>query len=351
MAFHSVKLTPQQIESWVAKHFVYKKRKSGAELLICNPFVPGDRGFKFNISTKLKKTKRGASGYWVYDWRPSASGYNGSFIKFVQNYKGLSFRDALKDICGTEISFSSLLPRTYAEEEDTELIIEMPENAIPIDNPKWPRLQKLALGYLKSRGITHKDATAYKLHYTPTMIVFPYIEYDMIVYWQARTFSKVIKQFLFPEISKSAFLYGFDNAEPGQPVYLTEAIFDALSIGPGGMAIGGATLQEEQRRKLRAINPSYIVLAPDNDTEGKASLYHNYNLLKSYYTIYYVLPPNPHKDWNDMVCSFKDKSQGISEVKEYVEKYAKKLTPFEAIKFRKETRRKKFDYLTSDLID
>lgn len=351
MAFRPVKLTQSQIELWIARHFVYKRRKGGDELLICNPFIPGDIGFKFNISTKLKKTRKGASGYWVYDWRPSASGNNGSFIKFVQNYKGLSFRDALKDICGADVNLRDLLPKNYVEVEEVELILEMPENAVPIDDPTWPRLQKLALNYLKSRGVTQKDAIAYKLHYTPTMIVFPYLEYDMIVYWQARVFSKEIKRFEFPEISKSAFLYGFDNAEPSQPIYLTEAIFCALTIGPGGMAIGGATLQEEQRRKLRAINPSYIVLCPDNDTEGKASLFHNYNLLKAYYTIYYVLPPDPHKDWNDFACYFEDKQEGKIAVREYIANNMKRLTPMDAIRFRKNARKKKFDYLTSDNID
>lgn len=351
MAYRPIKLTPQQIESWVAKHFVYKKRKGGVELLINNPFVPGDSGFKFNISTKLKKTKKGHEGYWVSDWRPSASGHNGSFIKFVQNYKGIPFRAAVKEICGSGVDFRSILSNSYIKEEDTEIILEMPENATPIDVPKWPKLQKLALNYLESRGVTKKDAMAYKLHYTPTMIVFPYLEYDMIVYWQGRVFSKEIKRFLFPETSKSAFLYGFDNAEPGQPVFLTEAIFCALSIGPGGMAIGGATMHDEQRRKLRALNPSYIVLCPDSDTEGKASLYHNYSLLKGYYTIYYVLPPDPHKDWNDFTCSFKDKSEGALAVREYINKNLKKLSPAAAIKFRLEARKKKFDFLTSDHID
>jgi len=341
--FRPIKLSPEQIEDWVARHFDYKKRRGGEELLINNPFIPGDSGFKFNISMYPKENKHKTTGHWVHDWRPSASMYNGSFIKFVMNYRGLDFRSALKEVCGDDIDLKAL-SRPYRkkkeeieEEEEPEIIMELPKLAVPIDNDKWPRLRKIALHYLAGRGITEKDAKAYKLHYTPTMIIFPYLEYGMIVYWQGRTFSKSVKQFEFPSYSnKSDFIYGFDYAEPGHPVFITEAIIDSMTLGPGGLGTGGASIIENQKRKIRAIGPSIVVLAPDNDQEGYSSLYKNYQLLRPYHKVHYVLPPDPYKDWNQMACGDKELDGiGIPKVRQYAQSNFKPVTTSVAIKYRK----------------
>lgn len=337
-----IKLTSNQIEAWVARFFEYKRRKGGEELLICNPFVPGDNSFKFNISTTLKTSKRSkCENYWVHDWRPSAQQYNSSFLKFVQRFKGCSFKEAVKDVCGSTVNLRALLDSQKPQQEKEDKIIqhlELPENAIPINDQKWPKFQELAIRYLESRGIRYNDAISFRVHYTPTKIIFPYLEYDEIVYWQGRSFSPAIKEFEFPDqrisgVGKSEFIYGFDNAEPGQPVYITEAIFDALTIGPGGLASGGATIVESQKRKIRALGPSYVVLAPDNDKEGLASIYKNWKLLSPYHTMYYVLPPHT-KDWNDWVKSSQDKQKTLIEIREYITNNIIKLTLANAIKFR-----------------
>lgn len=337
-----IKLTPSQIENWVARHFEYKRRKNGEELLICNPFIPGDNKYKFNISTVLKESKRSKrKNYWVHDWRPSAQQYNGSFLKFVQRYKGCSFKEAIKDVCGEGINLREILKspsKTLKTEEKTELRLKLPENAVPITDNKWPTFRELAICYLDSRGIPYNDAVSFRVYYTPTMVIFPYLEYDEIVYWQGRSFSPLIKTFEFPNehevgVGKTDFIYGFDNAEPSQPVYIAEAIFCALTIGPGGLASGGAGLAEPQKRKIRALGPSHIVLAPDNDKEGLASLYYNWKLLSPYYKIYYVLPPKT-KDWNDYIKKADNKELALKEIREYINNNIKELTLTKAIRFR-----------------
>jgi DNA primase len=171
------------------------------------------------------------------------------------------------------------------------------------------------------------------------MVIFPYLEYDEIVYWQGRSSSPFSKEFLFPDdsqsnLGKSHFIYGFDNAEVGCPLIITEAIFCALTIGPGGAASGGADLVNDQLRKIRMLNPSHIVLAPDNDEAGLASLYNNWKLLNPYYKIYFVLPPKPHKDWNDHVRHAKDKVSKLKELRQFISEEKKPLTLRDAIKFR-----------------
>lgn len=339
-----IKLTPDQIENWVARNFEYKRRKNGEELLICNPFVFGDNKYKFNISTVAKQSKNSKhSNYWVHDWRPSARQYSGSFLKFVQRYKGCTFKEAVKDVCGDGVNLKEILSgnnyyKRKKEKEKTIVRLELPENATPITNEKWPIFRQIAINYLESRGITYQDAVSFRIHYTPTMVIFPYLEYDEIVYWQGRSFSPLIKTFEFPDqkkvgVGKSDFIYGFDNAETGQPIYITEAIFDALTIGPGGVASGGAGLAGHQKRRIDALNPSYIVLAPDNDKEGKASIYTNWRLLNPYYNVLYVLPPKT-KDWNDHVKLAKDKKKALKEIRVYINENAKELNLATAIKFK-----------------
>jgi hypothetical protein len=336
-----IKLTQLQIENWVARHFEYKRRKGGEELLICNPFIPGDNKYKFNISTVLKESKRsGRANYWVHDWRPSAQQYNGSFLKFVQRYKGCTFKEAVKDVCGDGFDLKAILQsgKPIVREEESICRLELPPNATPITSDKWPIFKEIAIRYLESRGIYYNDAVSFRIHYTPTMVVFPYIEYDDIVYWQGRSFSPLIKTFEFPDqrkvgVGKSDFIYGFDTAEPGCPIYITEAIFDALTIGAGGIASGGAGLSESQKRKIRALGPSHIVLTPDNDEEGLASLYTNWKLLSPYYKIYYVLPPDT-KDWNEVVKKAEDKVAALKEIRSYIHSNQKELTMARAIRFR-----------------
>lgn len=341
----TIKLTPEQIERWVSRHFEYKRRKNGEELLICNPFVPGDHGFKFNISTVPKKSKKSdRENYWVHDWRPSAQQYNGSFLKFVQRFKGCSFKEALKDVCGEGADLRFILDQSKPLEKNEPQIqrLELPISAVPITSDKNPKFKELAVKYLASRGINYNDAVSFRVHYTPTMVIFPYLEYDEIVYWQGRSLSPAIKTFEFPDqrkvgVGKADFIYGFDNAEPGQPAFLSEAIFDALTVGPGGLAMGGAKLSETQVRKIKALNPSKIVLCPDNDTEGFSSIYQNWVLLNPYFDIYYVLPPET-KDWNDWVKLADDKQTALKAVRSYISKHTQKLTMSKAIKFRMNAR-------------
>lgn len=338
-----IKLTPDQIESWVARHFEYKRRKGGDEILICNPFVHSDNKFKFNISTVLRETKKGAAGYWVHDWRPSASQFNMSFIRFVQLYKNISFKEALKEICGEGIDLKSILRYSKPAIEEptetppTEIIVQLPPSALPIAVESPSKIRTIAINYLKSRCVSYELAVEQQIHYTGTSIVFPYLEYDAIVYWQSR--SIIDKVFEFPDVrkvkvGKADFIYGFDNAEPHQPVYVAEAIFGALTIGPGGLATGGASMGENQRRKIRAINPSKVVLAPDNDEEGIASIYKNFQLISPYFETHYVLPPKPYKDWNDLAKSVANKEMGRKLVRMYIEKHAKLLSLREIVKLR-----------------
>jgi DNA primase len=293
-------LKSSQIEDWVRRHFDYKRRHNGDELLLNNPF-DGDINFKFNVNT--------VKGV-CHDWRPGHQQHDGSFIRFVQKYKNISFYEAIQEICGQDVDLKSILhPHSEVSDEPEDDVIpdvSMPPGSKSFrDNNTSSKIQKIALSYLESRGITLGIACKHDLHYGGDRIYFPYYEYGIQVYWQSRSIHS--KTFEFPDlktagIGKESFLYGFDNAEPSQSVFIVESIFNAMTIGDGAVSSGGASMGLPQAKKVRALGPDCVVLAPDRDWEGVMSIIKNAELIQSVVNIDIkcVIPPRPYKDWNEM---------------------------------------------------
>jgi hypothetical protein len=333
-----IRIKPEQIEAWIARHFNYKSKKNGEELLICNP--DGDKKFNLRISTVQKelKNRRNKQGkplknYWVNDFRINHQQYNGSFINFVRAYKNLTFFEAMKEVTGQSLGQLRRGLRRKKEEEkepepeDAEDFLSLPPGARPIKKDDETRAAKMAVAYLeKRRAISIETAIRNSLHYTATSVIFPYIEYGIMVYWQWRsTFDKV---FGFPDegktgLAKTDFLYNFDNVEqPTDYIILVESIFNCLSIGDNCVATGGAKMSDEgkQIRKLKMLDPKVVILAPDHDEAGLKSLRTNYFLLKNDFNLACSIPPVQDEDWNDM-----DQRYGIGSARKYIENNTIKL--------------------------
>jgi DNA primase len=328
-----IRLRPEQIESWVAKHFEYKKRSGGKQLVINNPFN-GDTGWHFWISTyqsvpkkqqALPKHKQRAD-YYCHDFRPGA--WTGTFLKFVKEFRGIDYFEAAKEVRGGSAksirdAIRNEIAKIDQEEErpaiePEEAVIELPSGSKPFTEEKGSMAWKIAMKYLQSRRIDEQTAIENFVHYRPGSIVFPYIEYGMMVYWQER--SIIGKEFRNPDetrtgLQKSDFIYGFDNIEPSGTVILVESMFNSLSIGADTGATGGAEIIGKQMRKLRALNPQTIILAPDYDDAGIHSLKKNfYSLRELPAKLAYSLPPVPDMDWNDM-----DKERGKGAARRHIE--------------------------------
>jgi len=327
----SYRITPDQVEAWVARHFEYKTRRGGTELIMTNPFVPDDTQYKFNISLEPKYSKRDTEQklktFWVHDWRPHYQKWDSSFVKFVQRFKNCSFWEAIKDIGGT---YSRLIHFPYKkaekqEEIEPERIVELPTGSISF-REDGDTLRKIALNYLKRRKLTEDTVLSHDLHYSAAFVVFPYYEYGMMVFWQARDLLN--KRFTFPDtkttgLEKADYIYGFDHVEPLQDVYVVEAIIDALTIGDGALAIGGDSISKKQRRKIKALRPGRVILCPDNDDAGRVLIKSMYKEMRiKYPSLYFVLPPDPHKDWNDY-----EVAEGHGAARKYIESNAQKITP------------------------
>jgi DNA primase len=301
-----IHITSEQIEAWIISNFQFRKHKNGQEYRICNPF-DGDQKYKFNINI-IKGV--------CHDWRPGHQNFDGSIIRFVQRHKNISFYEAVREICGQRLDLRSILKPKKAEEvpeEPREPSSKLPDAAKTFRADGDSTVRTIALNYLATRGVTLEMAKRHDLHYDVQMVYFPYREYDIPVYWQGR--SILGKTFLFPENDKSGsgksqYLFGFDFVEPDDVLLIAESNFNAISLGDGATASGGAGMSRNQGKKVRALNPSKVILAPDNDYEGVMSIMENAKLIGLYSPVpcYFVLPPKEYKDWNEMHTKLGDQS-------------------------------------------
>lgn len=293
-----VQPTPDQMEIWLKRYGIEYKSLPN-QFRVCNP--DGDT----NYSMEVSKDKA-----LVHDFRVSHSQYDGTFLGFVSKYKSINIREAIEDVCGNKIFYESNNKIEDKNEEEEEKLIELPSGSISLRDKDKSKLWRFNMRYLvNERGLSEEVVYRANIHYLGTQIVVPYYEFGMLVFYQSRR--QMDKIFNFPstqETNKKAgdFLYGFDDTEPCSDINLVESIFNALSIGSGTMATGGASLKEGQIKLLLSLNPKSITLAPDNDSAGIKSLIKDYmSLRKNVDDIYYCLPPynknkDDQEDWNDL---------------------------------------------------
>lgn len=325
----SKQLPPAKIETWIKNHFEHKERKSGEELLICNPF-DGDSDFKMNINPS-----KGVVHYWRGDdWagpvNPKTGKRNCSFIRFVRLYKKCSYSEAIREVLGTKEGLSEYLKQSRTNDEELQVVVvTLPDGAERLADAD-DQQAKILINWLMQRGYSIEDIDTNNIHYLGVDVFWLYYEFDQMVYWQSR--NKFNKVFRFPDIkvfddngmvvgktdgSKGKFLYGFDDCEFASYVIVTESIFGKQTLGAQSMATGGAALTDDQIDKIRLLGPKNgIILSPDNDDAGVKSVISNYTVLKPLgYPIYYSIPPKVEFNKNGETKFTKDFNEFVQYLK------------------------------------
>lgn len=317
-----MKLPPEKIYAWVTSNFDVKERKGGEELRICNPF-DGDRKYHLNISIKKALTHDFRGDDWA-GYTPGGNLAKRTFLKFVQLYLNCSYTQAVKEVLGSSSSARRFLRhrKLKGEEEATkDLSFGLPSGAESLLTPKQPKAAATVLRWLISRGIDKRKIEKYGIMHAGLDVVWPYFEFDELVYWQSR--SRTDKRFLFPDLTvgvgKGDFLYGFDQVEPASYLIITEAIFDCQTLEHQCVASGGADLSDRQLRKIKFLGPrDGIILAPDNDVPGVKSILANAQRLDALgFKLFFSIPPEIEyvkddgmmdvtKDWNDLVAKVEE---------------------------------------------
>lgn len=144
--------------------------------------------------------------------------------------------------------------------------IELPPNCYAVTevNPDdvWTIV---ASEYLEERGLTLSDHTWFlssNLDYRDRLVI-PYYKNDKVIYWQARSFDdNAKKRYINPNVPIEPILFGYEELEKStsQPLFITEGVFDAISIN--GVSMLGSKLYKQRldaftrsrRRKIFVID-------------------------------------------------------------------------------------------------
>lgn len=341
------KPTADQVESWVRGNSIsVKERYSSSRgekcLLIDNPAIPGDKGYHVGIFPESCR---------VHDFRPNMSDFNGDFIKFVALVNNYRWIDAYYAITGNNATTLEELSKTATirlNNEKKQEIIEDKADSIKLKDGYKPITEnpdticKMAISYLNKRQISLEEAIDLKIHYGVNSICFPYYEYDDLVYWQIR--DTLSKRFEFPTgLSGQVFLWNFDNMQSMGDIFITESIFNAAVIGKDAVSAGTAKMSREQIMKIKAMQPKRIILCPDNDAAGLASIVHNFFAMEkeavfkssNHNRILYCVPPEKGQDWNDFAVNH-NRIENKNVVKDFVLGTTKPVSIMEIMKIKKQ---------------
>lgn len=346
-----------KIITWVKQNFDYKIRKSGEEYLICDPF-DGDSKFRFSINPDKGLCGSWHGNEWAGPVNPKTGKRNCSVVKFIKVYRKCSYREALAELLGaTEDITSYLRPegRIGASEVERVVAVALPDGLELLATGKGAQAKALR-SWLKIRGYTIESMEKAELYHLGMDVFWPYFEFEMLVYWQAR--SRLNKRFEFPdenvwkngeiigktEGTKGDFFYGFDEIEPASYVMITEAIFDQNTLGEQCLASGGAGLTANQVKKLKILGPRKgIILSPDNDGAGVGSAIRNKQVLDPLgFPIYCSIPPKLKyiedgeekytKDWNEIYVKL---GVSVKEVRSIHDSRIKKMNTQEILRLKR----------------
>lgn len=167
----------------------------------------------------------------------------------------------------TEITMAAIKPtiKLFTPE------VPLPPKSHPLGAPLCDELQAPLIEYLVARRI---DPLKVNAHFSVdpkflNRVILPCMRDGKIIYWQARTIRKDVKQrYLSPSIAKDAVLWGYDNMwkDYTLPLFVTEGIFDAACVD--GVALLGATINESKFEVFKRCRRRKIVVVDRNDKGG-----------------------------------------------------------------------------------
>lgn len=306
-----LKIPAKKIAAYVENKFECVRRRDGEEYVINNPLTY-DTGKHFNINVEKAVCHDWRGDEWAGPVNPKTGRRNCSFINFISIYEKIGPGEALRLIMGQDyFAFKSEVHKLPTIKEQ----MQMPKGAKLLMESEYGE-RAMLLRWLKSRGYSEKEIVAANIHHSGVDVIWPYYEYEELVYWQSR--SRLNKRFNFPsseifdddgglvgkrEFGKGDYFYGFDSIEPGTYVAITEGIFDKHTIGNQALASGGALLTTNQIKKLKLFNPvKGVILAPDNDAAGiYSAITNSQKLRQAGISSYISLPPDSVKDWNELI--------------------------------------------------
>jgi len=330
--------------SWAEKRFDNIKA-NGKEVMVSSPF-PEEEGLEPDYKTHLWCNVEGGKhqrGDGVYRcWKTDKVG---TLTGLVMKVEGCTYEEAVDILGGTsnrgiieqrmenffqdkdreEITNSFYIPPPQKD----EVKLKLPDYTYPLTELVNHPAGKKAIEYLKNRELSYENLNFCTRGKYNNRIVIPYYgKQGDLIYYNCRDIGNRKQKYLGPPkeigIGKGDVLFMTSWPNKGDAVYLCEGELDALTLAECGLnaaAVGGKFITIAQIELLRGYK---IVLALDNDPVGiRAVLKEIGNtLLAEGFSVNFVIPPDPYKDWNEML-------QGTDKVSVFVTYLKKSMRRFE----------------------
>ena len=259
------------------------------ELTIPSLFIPDDwkRHQSINLETGL--------------WRCFKSGETGNFVRLYSIIEKCSYREAyekfiFEDFMANGGRFTHPSKVEAIDPNKIQSDLEDAEDFEVIENHPFPSSRMLS-GF--------KFYIAKKGRYQGRLIIPFKNRHDKLFYFQARALEGELPKYLnCKNLKSSQVLYPFDYGSY-EPLYVTEGVFDCLSLQAVGLnsttTLSCFTSREQMLQLSQYQGP--IVCAFDNDEAGmdgrnkflELALWAQKDDIKT------VTPPNGLKDWNEVL--------------------------------------------------
>lgn len=266
-----------------------------------------DSGDWININSTVTSDNKYHMGInvdenYVHDFK---TGYTASFVKFAADQRGVSEKEAENSLIKMHMNqlkkgFTPVNKRDRSEDRE-------PIDLEPIyDHTPWNsftkstvrnKIGRKALSYIIHRGFSTEHINKFNLKYVDQeecwvcdgegivsgrdcenckgtgknfyygRIIIPTYENKKLVYFQGRDFlDRGDFRYMNPRIGKKQVVFFLDNIKEGEPVYICEGPFDAMTLKDyNATCLLGSTISDPQALKIINKNPSEIIFVPDQD--------------------------------------------------------------------------------------
>jgi len=284
-------------------------------------------------------------------WKTNSKG---SLVTLVMKVDGCDYSDALEKLGGADLELHLLekkLEEFWEKKAQSPVVVpaevglKLPPYTFPIQDLSPSNFYRVkAELFLMKRGLKVEnfqvcinDENPEQPAYRNRIIIPYYDRQNTLIYFNGRYLDdndRVSKYRGPPKelgIGKEDVLYFPHWPATGSKVYLTEGEFDAKVLEMCGFhaaALGGKTIGEKQAAMLRGYIP---VIALDSDKAGRQALLKigEFLLGQGFKEVYYVSPPSPFKDWNDLMNKLDPEKVNI-----YINTKEKRFTEFEYSKLK-----------------
>ncbi len=133
-------------------------------------------------------------------------------------------------------------------------------------------------------------------------IIIPIIENGDIVYFQARRIpkTKIVPKYDNPASPKEIIILNYSVFDPDKYIVVPEGIIDAWMVGNQGTTCLGKYISKEFLDKLFLKTKKGVIVALDNDDEGRKALYKFMNENKLAQRVKYFFHPPQFTDYDDI---------------------------------------------------